>query len=48
VFFILVGGTTLANFKLWLKIQRPYVGGADGQDIRDILARTGLTLVSTS
>jgi hypothetical protein len=35
-FFILDGGTTLANSKLWLKIQRPYVGGADGQDIRDI------------
>ena len=35
-FFIVDGGTTLANSKLWLKIQRPYVGGADGQDIRDI------------
>ena len=35
-FFILDGGTTLANSKFWLKIQRPYVGGADGQDIRDI------------
>jgi hypothetical protein len=35
-FFILDGGSTLANSKLWLKIQRPYVGGADGQDIRDI------------
>ena len=35
-FFILDGGTTLANSKLWLKIQRPYVGGAEGQDIRDI------------
>jgi len=35
-FFILDGGTTLANSKLWLKIQRPYVGGADGKDIRDI------------
>jgi hypothetical protein len=35
-FFILDGGTTLANSKLWMKIQRPYVGGADGQDVRDI------------
>ena len=34
-FFILDGGTTLANSKLWMKIQRPYVGGTDGQDIRD-------------
>ncbi len=35
-FFILDGGTTLANSKLWMKIQRPYVGGTDGRDIRDI------------
>jgi hypothetical protein len=35
-FFIVDGGTTLANSKLWMKIQRPYVGGADGQDVRDI------------
>ena len=35
-FFILDGGTTLANSKLWMKIQRPYVGGADGKDIRDV------------
>ena len=35
-FFILDGGTTLANSKLWLKIQHPYVGGADGTDIRDL------------
>jgi len=35
-FFIIDGGTTLANSKLWMKIQRPYVGGTDGQDIRDI------------
>ena len=35
-FFILDGGTTLANSKLWMKIQRPYVGGADAQDIRDV------------
>ncbi len=34
-FFILDGGTTLANSKFWMKIQRPYVGGAEGQDIRD-------------
>ncbi len=35
-FFIIDGGTTLANSKLWMKIQRPYVGGADGTDIRDV------------
>ena len=35
-FFIVDGGTTLANSKLWMKIQRPYVGGADGKDIRDL------------
>ena len=35
-FFILDGGTTLANSKYWMKIQRPYVGGTDGSDIRDI------------
>ena len=35
-FFIVDGGTTLANSKFWMKIQRPYVGGADGQDVREI------------
>ena len=35
-FFIIDEGPTLANSKLWMKIQRPYVGGADGQDIRDV------------
>ena len=35
-FFILDGGTTLANSKLWMKIQHPYVGGADGTDVRDL------------
>jgi len=35
-FFILDSGTTLANSKFWMKIQRPYVGGADGSDVRDI------------
>ena len=35
-FFILDGGTTLANSTLWMKIQHPYVGGADGKDIRDL------------
>jgi hypothetical protein len=35
-FFILDGGKDLAASKLWMKIQRPYVGGADGTDIRDI------------
>ncbi len=35
-FFIVDSGTTLTNSKLWMKIQRPYVGGAEGQDIRDL------------
>jgi hypothetical protein len=35
-FFIIDGGTTLANSKYWMKIQRPYVGGVDGSDVRDI------------
>src|ERR1700704_4797348 len=35
-FFILDGGKDLAASKYWMKIQRPYVGGADGKDIRDI------------
>lgn len=36
VFFIIDGGKDLASSKYWMKIQRPYVGGADGKDIRDI------------
>jgi len=35
-FFILDGGKDLSASKYWMKIQRPYVGGADGKDIRDI------------
>jgi hypothetical protein len=35
-FFILDGGKDLAGSKFWIKIQRPYVGGADGKDIREI------------
>jgi hypothetical protein len=35
-FFIVDGGTNLADSKLWIKIQRPYVGGPAGEDIRDI------------
>ena len=35
-FFLIDGGTSLASSKYWMKIQRPYVGGADGKDIRDI------------
>ena len=35
-FFILDGAKDLASSKYWMKIQRPYVGGADGQEIRDI------------
>ena len=32
-FFILDGGTTLANSKFWMKIQHPYVNGTDIRDI---------------
>jgi hypothetical protein len=35
-FFIMDGGTNLADSKLWMKIQRPYVGGPSGEDVRDI------------
>jgi hypothetical protein len=35
-FFIIDGGTDLSSSKHWMKIQRPYVGGAEGTDIRDI------------
>src|SRR3984893_7846095 len=35
-FFIIEGGTSLADSKLWMKIQRPYVGGPAGEDVRDI------------
>ncbi len=35
-FFLIDGGKTLAASKHWMKIQRPYVGGADGKDVRDI------------
>jgi hypothetical protein len=35
-FFIIDGGKDLASSKYWMKVQRPYVGGADGTDIRDV------------
>ena len=35
-FFIVDGGTKLSNSNYWLKVQHPYVGGADGKDIRDV------------
>jgi len=35
-FFIIDSGTTLANSKYWMKVQYPYVGGADGKDIREV------------
>jgi len=35
-FFIIDGGKDLSTSKHWMKIQRPYVGGAEGKDIRDI------------
>jgi hypothetical protein len=36
VFFAVDGGTSLAQSKYWMKVQRPYVGGTDGKDIRDL------------
>ena len=35
-FFILDGGKDLASSKYWMKVQRPYVGGTDGKDVRDL------------
>jgi hypothetical protein len=35
-FFVLDGGTTLANSKYWMKIQHPYVGGKSGEEVRDV------------
>ena len=35
-FFILDGEKDLATSKYWMKIQRPYIGGVDGQEVRDI------------
>src|ERR1700676_1279685 len=36
VFLLLEGGKDLARFKTWMKMEPPYVGGADAQDIGDI------------
>jgi len=35
-FFTIDAETSLATSKHWMKVQRPYVGGADGKDIREI------------
>ena len=35
-FFTIDGGATLAQSKYWMKVQRPYVGGTDGKDVRDV------------
>ena len=35
-FFLVDGGTNLRTSKYWMKIQRPYIGGADGKDVRDV------------
>ena len=35
-FFLIDRGANLATSKYWMKIQRPYVGGTDGKDIRDV------------
>lgn len=35
-FFILDGEKDLASSKHWMKVQRPYIGGTDGKDIRDL------------
>lgn len=36
VFFAIDGGPSLAQSKYWMKVQRPYVGGTDSKDIRDV------------
>jgi hypothetical protein len=36
VFFTVDGGPSLAKSKYWMKVQRPYVGGVDGKDIRQV------------
>jgi hypothetical protein len=35
-FFAIDGEASLVKSKFWMKVQRPYVGGADGKDIRQI------------
>jgi hypothetical protein len=35
-FFSIDGETSMAKSKFWMKVQRPYVGGTDGKDIRQI------------
>ena len=35
-FFIIDGGENLRTSKYWMKIQRPYIGGTDGSDTRDL------------
>lgn len=35
-FFLIDGGKDLSTSKYWMKVQRPYVGGTDGKDIRDL------------
>ena len=35
-FFIIDAEKDLKSSKYWMKIQRPYVGGVDGKDIRDV------------
>jgi hypothetical protein len=35
-FFLIDGGKSLATSKYWMKVQRPYIGGADGTDVRDV------------
>ena len=35
-FFAIDGEASLAKSRFWMKVQRPYVGGTDSQDIRQI------------
>ena len=35
-FFAIDGEASLAKSKFWMKVQRPYVGGVDSKDIRQI------------
>ena len=35
-FFAIDGATSMAKSTFWMKVQRPYVGGTDGKDVRQI------------
>ena len=35
-FFLVDGAKSLTTSKYWMKVQRPYVGGGDDKDVRDV------------